>query len=94
MKLINFSQYKIKLIVLLTIAFIFSGCQTSQSVSSADLTRSECETDSSFVYIPGGEFISGSDRTERDFAYRISAAAIANTPENIEIAEQKLRQTG
>ena len=58
------------------------------------MTRSRCESDSSFVFIPSGEFIRGSDRQERNFAYSISAQAIADTPQSITQAEQKLRKTG
>ncbi|MEL6580933.1 MAG: SUMF1/EgtB/PvdO family nonheme iron enzyme [Cyanobacteria bacterium J06621_12] len=88
------TQNKIRQGMLIAIALTLSGCQTSQSASSADLTQAECETDSGYVFIPGGEFIQGSDRTERDFAYRISAQAIAKTPAGIKQAEEKLRQTG
>ena len=79
---------------LLIVALTIGGCQASQSASDLNLTQAECEADSSFVFIPGGEFIRGSDRTERDFAYKISAEAISSTPEGIKQAEQKLRQTG
>ncbi|MEM9508652.1 MAG: SUMF1/EgtB/PvdO family nonheme iron enzyme [Cyanobacteria bacterium P01_E01_bin.35] len=82
---------KFKLILPMVIALTTSGCQASQSANSSDFTRSECETDSSFVYIPGGKFILGSDRTERDFAYRISAAAISQTESGTSQAEQNLR---
>jgi toxoflavin biosynthesis protein ToxD len=96
MNIINFSQYKLKLGLLIAIALtvFVSSCQASQSANSAPLTRQECEADSSFGFIPGGKFIQGSDRTERDFAYQISAQAISKTPAGIEPAEQKLRQTG
>lgn len=86
-----FKLDKFKLILTITIALTTSGCQASQSANSSDFTRSECETDSSFVYIPGGKFILGSDRTERDFAYRISAAAISQTESGTSQAEQNLR---
>lgn len=77
---------------LLTISITIFGCRVSQSIdSSISITRSECEEDSSFVYIPAGQFIFGSDRRERDFAYLISAQAIAHNPQAIAQAEQKLR---
>lgn len=79
---------------MIAIALTTSGCQASPSASSSNITPSECETDSSFVFIPGGEFMAGSDRTERDFAYSISAQAIGKTPEGIKQAEQNLRQAG
>lgn len=80
--------------ILTAIALTFFGCGASELVRSPNLSQSECETDPAFVFIPEGEFIRGSDRQERDFAYRISAQAIAKTPATIEQAEQKLRQTG
>jgi toxoflavin biosynthesis protein ToxD len=98
MKIIDFSQVKLKLGLLIAIALNIvlniSGCQVSQSVNPSPLTQQECETDGAFVFIPAGKFIQGSDRAERDYAYRISAEAIGKTPAGIEQAEQKLRQTG
>ena len=86
------NQDWLKLSLLMTIA-LTSGCQISQSANSS-LTRDRCEADSNFAFIPEGEFIQGSDRTERDFAYNISAKANSPTEAEIEQAEQKLRQTG
>lgn len=78
---------------LLLIVSIIFGCRISQSVdSSISITRSKCEQDSSFAYIPTGQFIHGSDRQERDFAYLISALAIADNPQAIAQAEKQLRQ--
>lgn len=87
-------QKLIKTTVSLAIALTCFSCQTSPSVSSAALTEAECETDSEYVFIPGGNFIQGSDRPERDFAYRISAQAIAQTAAGVQQAEAQLRQTG
>lgn len=89
----NFKRYKLKLTFLIAIAFSLWGCRSS-SVDSAEITRAECETDSAFVFIPSGKFIKGSDRQERNFAYNISATAIADTPQSSVQAEQKLRKTG
>ncbi|NEO29136.1 MAG: formylglycine-generating enzyme family protein [Symploca sp. SIO3C6] len=55
------------------------------------ITRSRCQVDQEFVFIPAGEFIAGSNSTERDYAYRISAVAAASKPELVPQAEQKLR---
>ena len=81
---------KTAVLILIAIALI-SSCHQSASSSP---TRSECETDANFAFIPGGEFIRGSDRQERDYAYNISARAIAQTEAGIAQAEAKLRQTG
>ena len=93
MKQINKS---IKFGLAIAISLGVSSCQANQPANSSSITKQECEADNSFVFIPEGEFISGSDRQERDFAYRISAEATAklNTDLDVETAEQKLRQTG
>jgi formylglycine-generating enzyme required for sulfatase activity len=61
--------------------------------------RDRCLTDPSFVWIPPGAFIAGSDEAEQTLAYRISAEGWATvssqsleTPEEIERIEQRLRQ--
>lgn len=83
----------IRTIFLIVIAIFTSACAVSESHSSTKLiTQSECEADQTFAFIPSGEFISGSDRQERDFAYRISAKAIANKSRSIAQAEQQLRK--
>jgi len=82
-----------RFIFLIATLSIFFGCKISQSNESVNpLAQEECEKDRAFVFIPPGEFILGSDREERDFAYKISAEAIASTPQAIAQAEQRLRQ--
>ena len=77
------------------IALAISSCNISQSANSTEsITPQECQTDSDFVYIPEGKFIKGSDRTERDYGYEISAQSIAKTEASIKLAEKKLRETG
>ena len=77
----------------MAIALSVWGCH-SPSADSVEITRAECENDSAFIFIPSGEFIKGSDIQERDFAYNISARAIADTPQGITQAEQELRKIG
>jgi formylglycine-generating enzyme required for sulfatase activity len=55
------------------------------------ITRERCEAQLGFTFVPGGEFISGSDSAERDYGYRISAAAIAEDAAGQATAEQRLR---
>lgn len=55
------------------------------------MTRDRCEAQPGFVFVPAGEFIAGSDQAERDYAYRISAEAIADSPDEVATAEQNLR---
>ncbi|MGL5795305.1 MAG: hypothetical protein ACRC06_13075, partial [Waterburya sp.] len=84
-----------QIILAITIAIAVWGCQVFKSADSANsITRGQCETDRSFVFISSGEFILGSDQQERNFAYNISAQAIAKTTASIKQAEQKLRQAG
>ncbi|MEM9265048.1 MAG: SUMF1/EgtB/PvdO family nonheme iron enzyme [Cyanobacteria bacterium P01_F01_bin.13] len=45
-----------------------------------------------FAYIERGRYIAGSNQAERDYAYRISAESLANTPEDIANVEIRLRQ--
>ncbi|NEQ51049.1 MAG: formylglycine-generating enzyme family protein [Leptolyngbya sp. SIO3F4] len=44
------------------------------------------------VYIERGRYIAGSDQEERDYAYRLSAESLANTPEERIDIETRLRQ--
>lgn len=75
------------------IAMLFLTGVSACSVSTGNIaiTAAECEAQSGFVFVPEGEFIAGSDRTERDYGYAISAAAVASTPDDIAQAEQRLR---
>ena len=74
------------------------GCRETSPASSAqsgvEISQQDCEADGEFVYVPAGEFVRGSDRAERDYAYRISAEAIADNPEALAQAEQSLRRNG
>ena len=82
-----------KIISVVIAVLSISGCNKSPSAKSTEsITRQECETNANFVFIPGGEFIFGSDRQERDYAYKISAQSIAKTEEDIIQAEAKLRK--
>ncbi|MGD1950903.1 MAG: formylglycine-generating enzyme family protein [Leptolyngbyaceae cyanobacterium] len=70
------------------------GCQDISSGSTVEVTQTACETQSGFTFVEGGEFIAGSARTERDYAYRISAEGFAESPEDIAAAEAGYRQRG
>ncbi len=76
------------------IMVLMLGCQVSQSASSSQtITRENCEQDKAFIYIPEGEFIQGSDRTERDYGYQISAQAITKSGNDLAPAEARLRKS-
>ncbi|MEA5463440.1 formylglycine-generating enzyme family protein [Leptothoe sp. PORK10 BA2] len=56
------------------------------------ITQAACEAQAGFAFVDGGEFIAGSDRTERDYAYRISAEGFADDPANVAAAEASYRR--
>lgn len=64
-----------------------------QAIEAMPMERDRCEAQSGFVFVPAGEFIAGSDRAERDYAYQISAEVLADTPTAIADAEARLRQS-
>lgn len=83
------------------------ACQTPNLFASSDSAElaereAQCENRADFAWVPSGDFISGSDRTERDAAYRMSAEAWAEIsaltagsdeiPVSVSTAEQNLRQ--
>ena len=67
------------------------SCQTAETTSQP-ITRDRCESQADFVFVPGGNFIAGSDGAERDYAYQISAEAAADYPEESLRIEQQLRR--
>ncbi|MBX2863090.1 MAG: formylglycine-generating enzyme family protein [Leptolyngbyaceae cyanobacterium MAG.088] len=75
----------------LSLLLLLIGCQDVSSGYASDITPADCEVVPGFVYVEGGEFIAGSDRTERDYAYRISAEGFADSPENVAAAEAGYR---
>lgn len=82
---------KLSLIGVLTLTQLM-GCQSEVKPSS--LTSTRCEQEGDFVWIEARNYILGSDRQERDYAYRISAAAAAQQPDKRAKAEASLRQRG
>ncbi len=91
----NFNKLSIQIIFLFIIAIAIIGCNVFQSARSlAAITPEECTSDKSFAFVAAEDFVLGSDRQERDYAYRISAESIADTEAEIRQAEQKLRKTG
>lgn len=68
-----------------------ASCQVNSAVSlsaQAPITRADCESQVGFAYVEGGEFISGSDRAEKDYAYQISAAGRADNPTDTAAVER------
>lgn len=67
-----------------------SACSHPPATESV-VTQERCQAQPGFVFVPAGEFIMGSDRTERSYGYEISAAAAAATPEAIPDLIKRLR---
>ncbi|MEM9009511.1 MAG: SUMF1/EgtB/PvdO family nonheme iron enzyme [Cyanobacteria bacterium P01_F01_bin.86] len=59
--------------------------------SSSD---SNCTVQAGFIFVGGGKFVMGSDRTERDYAYRISAEGAADSPAEVTNIEARYREQG
>lgn len=59
--------------------------------TKATLKQEDCMAQAGFIYVAAGEFIAGSDRIERDYAYRLSAEALGDNPEAVNRAETQLR---
>ena len=77
-------------IAALSLASCNSLTPTAESTAEP-IDASTCEADGQFTHIPGGEFIAGSDRAERDYAYEISASAGTDDREAIARREANLR---
>jgi len=76
------------------VAVIVAWISQNSSLSPKSITRKRCETNNSFTFISRGEFISGSDKAQRDYGYRISAEAAAKNPSLVAKEEKELRQVG
>ena len=67
----------------------------SDHAANSQARQPQCEANGEFAWIPAGEFIFGSDRRERDFAYELSAVTAApNNPQRRAQIEANLRRTG
>lgn len=72
-----------------------SQSETTADAMTADaMTRSDCEAIADFVFVDSGAFIAGSDRAEREYAYRISAEGRADSPAEVAEVEAGYRQQG
>lgn len=69
-----------------------SGRALSELPPAEPITQSDCEAQGGFAFVGGGEFLLGSDRTEREYAYRISAEGAASSPANVAAIESGYRE--
>jgi toxoflavin biosynthesis protein ToxD len=70
--------------------------RTAEATSNGPepMTQAVCEARSGFVFVPGGDFVAGSDRTEREYAYRISAQGAMGSAAAVAKAEASYRKQG
>ena len=97
-------QARLRLLVFLAIlaAGGATGCQGDifgigyggTSVDKAEMIQGMCDARSGFAFVRGGDFIAGSDRTERDYAYRISAEGRADSAVTVAEADAHYRKQG
>lgn len=78
---------------LLSLLLLLS-CQSVRSGAKSEITPADCEAIPGFVFVDEGDFIAGSDRTERDYAYRISAEGFADSPDKVAAIETSYRKQG
>ncbi|MEM9980834.1 MAG: SUMF1/EgtB/PvdO family nonheme iron enzyme, partial [Cyanobacteria bacterium P01_D01_bin.2] len=78
----------------LVLLVLLASCQELGSDSQAEITQAACDATVGFAFVAGGDFMAGSDRTERDYAYRISAEGFADTPAAVAAAEAGYRERG
>ncbi|MEM8611886.1 MAG: SUMF1/EgtB/PvdO family nonheme iron enzyme [Cyanobacteria bacterium P01_H01_bin.105] len=76
---------------------LLTSCQELASehrptIAKPEIAQTACEAQPGFVFVDSGDFIAGSDRTERDYAYRISAEGFADDPTEIAAAEASYRK--
>ena len=79
-------------IALLTFGCVGDGSKTPPA--DVAITQSECESRAGFAFIGAGDFIAGSDRAEKEYAYRISAEGFADSSADVAAAEAGYRKQG
>lgn len=65
--------------------------ESKDELERAEITQASCEAQAGFAFVEGGEFVMGSDRIEREYAYRISAEGAADSPAETANIEAKFR---
>ena len=87
---------------MIVLTALVGGCQEANIfgltvgglAAEAEITQAECEALAEFAFVGGSDFIAGSDRTERDYAYRITAEGFADSPASVAAAEASYRDRG
>ncbi len=82
----------------LTLALCLASCQDELlgvvPEATSPITQAECESHAGFAFVGAGDFLAGSDRTEREYAYRITAEGFAESPATVAQAEAGYRRQG
>lgn len=63
-----------------------------RAVGSGDQLAASCAAQPGFSHVGPGPFVAGSDQTERDYGYQISATALGDTPTQVATALAQLQQ--
>lgn len=74
---------------LLTLGIIISCADPL--AGNTHITQARCDVDGDFSFIEAGAFQAGSDLSQRDYGYRISAEALGESAAAIQHAESQLR---
>ncbi|MEL6816180.1 MAG: SUMF1/EgtB/PvdO family nonheme iron enzyme [Cyanobacteria bacterium J06598_3] len=87
------------MILLITLVTLLAGCDDdtlgiSPTTAAPVITQTTCDAQGGFAFVGGGDFIAGSDRTEREYAYRITAEGFADSPATVAAAEAGYRRRG
>lgn len=92
-------QKRLKSGLSLLLVLSISSCQDDDLFGlvpepANEITQASCEAQAGFAFVGGGDFLMGSDRTEREYAYRISAEGFADSPAEVAEAEAGYRRQG
>lgn len=86
-----------QLSIVLALSMLIAGCTDEAfdiASAKAEITQAECEAYAGFAFVSAGDFIAGSDRTEKEYAYRISAEGFADSAADVAAAEAGYRKQG
>jgi len=81
----------------LVLLLLVAGCTGEAlevAASGAEITQAACGSLAGFAFVGAGDFIAGSDRAEREYAYRISAEGFADSSADVAAAEAGYRRQG
>ncbi|MEM8640771.1 MAG: SUMF1/EgtB/PvdO family nonheme iron enzyme [Cyanobacteria bacterium P01_G01_bin.54] len=86
-----FSRLTLNMLLGLVLS-LSTACQADRATHSTATPTPDCGEEGKFIEIPAGEFVRGSDRAERDYGYKISGQAAADSPAEIPEKTAALRR--